>query len=53
MKHQFIDDRALAAKLDGKAFQLDDAKSSTVMRCKTVGQLVVGLSTQAALLHPT
>src|SRR5262245_33299648 len=43
MKDQFIDDLARASKLDSEAFQLDDAKSSVVMRCKTVSRLVVGL----------
>ena len=43
MKDHFIDDRPFAAKLDDESLQLDDAKSSTVLRRKTVGRLVVGL----------
>jgi hypothetical protein len=43
MKHQFIDDLARAAKLDGEALQFDDAKSSALMRRKPVGLLAIGL----------
>src|SRR5262245_9470927 len=43
MKDQFIYDLARASRLDSEAFQLDHAKSSVVMRCKTVSRLVVGL----------
>jgi hypothetical protein len=43
MKDHFIDDIAFTAKFDDESLQLDDAKSSTVLRCKTLGRLVVGL----------
>src|SRR5262245_45437245 len=43
MKHQLIDDRSLTAKLDGKAFQLDNAELSALLRRKAIGRLVVGL----------
>src|SRR5262245_5896618 len=48
MKHQLIDDRSLTAKLDGKAFQLDNAELSTLLRRKAIGRLVVGLQYKLA-----
>ena len=48
MKDHFIDGRALAAKFDNEALQLDDAKPSSLLGREAIGRLVVGLQHKAA-----
>ena len=48
MKDHFVNDGAFATEFNDDALHLDDPKSSTVMRCKTVGRLVVGLQHKLA-----